>query len=187
MHPLYEKATKLSYDVIDAAIAVHKHFGSGLLESIYVKALVRNITRTLTELGGGFAYVGHQVRVNVGGKDFWPDLIFYHLKTQRYLVIELKAGEFMPEHVGQLGFYMTAVDRQIKNDWDKPTIGLVLCREGNRTIIEYALNTTNMPMGVGKYALTKEAPLDIKDMNESLARLPPVVDATLSKSDDACG
>jgi len=146
------------------------------------KALVRNITRTLTELGGGFAYVGHQVRVNVGGKDFWPDLIFYHLKTQRYLVIELKAGEFMPEHVGQLGFYMTAVDRQIKNEWDKPTIGLVLCRKGNRTVIEYALNTTNMPMGVGRYELTQEAPSEIEEMNKSLARLPPVVDATISES-----
>lgn len=146
------------------------------------KALVRNISRTLTELGGGFAYVGHQVRVNVGGKDFWPDLIFYHLKTQRYLVIELKAGEFMPEHVGQLGFYMTAVDRQIKNAWDKPTVGLVLCRRGNRTIIEYALNMTHMPMGVGKYELTKSAPPDIAEMNDSLSRLPPVVDATLSAS-----
>lgn len=144
------------------------------------KALVRNISRTLTELGGGFAYVGHQVRVNVGGKDFWPDLIFYHLKTQRYLVIELKAGEFMPEHVGQLGFYMTAVDRQIKNPWDRPTVGLVLCRKGNCTIIEYALNMTHMPMGVGKYELTRSAPPEIAEMNDSLSRLPPVVDATLS-------
>lgn len=151
------------------------------------KALVRNITRTLTELGGGFAYVGHQVRVNVGGKDFWPDLIFYHLKSRRYLVIELKAGEFMPEHVGQLGFYMTAVDRQIKNEWDKPTIGLVLCRKGNRTIIEYALNTTNLPMGVGKYSLTLEAPEEINEMQASLSRLPPVVDATLSESEAAEG
>ena len=73
------------------------------------KALVRNITRTLTELGGGFAYVGHQVRVTVGGEDFWPDLIFYHLKSRRYLVIELKAVNFKPEHIGQLGFYMVAV------------------------------------------------------------------------------
>ena len=92
------------------------------------KALVRNITRTLTELGGGFAYVGHQVRVNVGGEDFWPDLIFYHLKSRRYLVIELKAVNFKPEHIGQLGFYMVAVDRQLKNEWDAPTVGLVLCR-----------------------------------------------------------
>ena len=91
------------------------------------KALVRNITRTLTELGGGFAYVGHQVRVNVGGEDFWPDLIFYHLKSRRYLVIELKAVNFKPEHIGQLGFYMVAVDRQLKNEWDAPTVGLVLC------------------------------------------------------------
>lgn len=145
-------------------------------------ALVRNITRTLTELGGGFAYVGHQVRVNVGGEDFWPDLIFYHLKSRRYLVIELKATGFKPEHVGQLGFYMEAIDRQIKNEWDAPTIGLLLCREGNRTVVEYALNITDKPMGVAKYKLTQRPPKEIAVFRKVAAKLGVVVDETIANA-----
>ncbi len=151
------------------------------------KALVRNITRTLTELGGGFAYVGHQVRVTVGGEDFWPDMIFYHLKSRRYLVIELKAGNFKPEHVGQLGFYMEAIDRQIKNEWDAPTVGLVLCRDGNRTVVEYALSVTARPMGVARYKLTKIPPKELAEMKEAVARLGAVVDATFKGDAAACG
>ena len=144
------------------------------------KALVRNITRTLTELGGGFAYVGHQVRVNVGGEDFWPDLIFYHLKSRRYLVIELKAVNFKPEHIGQLGFYMVAVDRQLKNEWDAPTVGLVLCRDGNRTVVEYALSVTDKPMGVAKYRLTQKTPKELSSMKRAVARLGTIVDETIA-------
>ena len=144
------------------------------------KALVRNITRTLTELGGGFAYVGHQVRVTVGGEDFWPDLIFYHLKSRRYLVIELKAVNFKPEHVGQLGFYMVAVDRQLKNEWDAPTVGLVLCRDGNRTVVEYALSAMDMPMGVAKYKLARRPPKELADMKQVVAKLGTVVDETIA-------
>ena len=144
------------------------------------KALVRNITRTLTELGGGFAYVGHQVRVNVGGEDFWPDLIFYHLKSRRYLVIELKAVNFKPEHIGQLGFYMVAVDRQLKNEWDAPTVGLVLCRDGNKTVIEYALSVTDKPMGVAKYRLTQKTPRELSSMKRAVARLGTIVDETIA-------
>ena len=147
------------------------------------KALVRNITRTLTELGGGFAYVGHQVRVNVGGEDFWPDLIFYHLKSRRYLVIELKAVNFKPEHIGQLGFYMVAVDRQLKNEWDASTVGLVLCRDGNKTVIEYALNATDKPMGVAKYRLSQKTPKELSSMKRAVARLCTVVDATIAEAE----
>lgn len=147
------------------------------------EALVRNITRTLTELGGGFAYVGHQVRVNVGGEDFWPDLIFYHLKSRRYLCIELKAGGFKPEHVGQLGFYMEAIDRQIKNEWDEPTIGLLLCRDGNRTVVEYALSVTDKPMGVARYKLTQRPPKGLAEIKKAADRLGVVVDETFMESE----
>lgn len=146
------------------------------------KALVRNITRTLTELGGGFAYVGHQVRVTVGGEDFWPDLIFYHLKNRRYLCIELKAGGFRPEHIGQLGFYMTAIDRQIKNRWDAPTVGLLLCRNGNRTVIEYALNITDKPMGVAQYKLVQTPPEELSEINQAIVKLGAVVDETFDQA-----
>ena len=144
------------------------------------EALVRNIARTLTELGGGFAYVGHQVRVTVGGEDFWPDLVFYHLKSRRYLVIELKAGNFKPEHVGQLGFYMEAVDRQIKNEWDAPTVGLVLCRNGNRTVVEYALGVVDRPMGVARYRLVQRPPEEFSEMAAAVSRLGIVVDETFA-------
>jgi len=166
---------------------VKSEYAFELLESVdehderaVERALVRNITRTLTELGGGFAYVGHQVRVTVGGEDLWPDLIFYHLKYRRYLVIELKAGNFKPEHIGQLGFYMVAVDRQVKHEWDGPTVGLVLCRDGDRTVAEYALSISDMPMGVGKYKLSKKAPADMPEIALPVSRLEAVVDETLA-------
>ena len=193
---LYEKSGQAITN-FDSTLAIPDgHLASELIKNEYAfgildavdpnderaieRALVHNITRTLTEFGGGFAYVGHQVRVNVGGEDFWPDLIFYHLKYRRYLVIELKAGKFMPEHVGQLGFYMTAVDRQIKHEWDGRTIGLILCREGNRTVVEYALADEARPMGVGTYNLINELPPDVPEMSAPVARLPAVVDETIT-------
>ena len=95
---------------------------------------------------------------------------------------ELKVGEFKPEHVGQLGFYMTAVDRQIKNPWDEETVGLVLCGERDRTVVEYALNMSRVPMGVAQYTLsyTKEPPKELSEMAPALARLGQVVDDTIS-------
>jgi predicted nuclease of restriction endonuclease-like (RecB) superfamily len=91
-------------------------------------ALIRHVTEFLLELGAGFAYVGRQVQLEVGEEDFFVDLLFYHLKLRCYVVIELKAGKFKPEHIGQLGFYMTAVDANIRADADGPTIGLLLCK-----------------------------------------------------------
>lgn len=91
-------------------------------------ALVQHVTNFLLELGAGFAFVGRQVLLDVGGEEFFVDLLFYHLKLRCYVVIELKAGKFKPEHLGQLGFYLTAVDRQVKHEQDNPTIGLLLCK-----------------------------------------------------------
>jgi len=193
---LYEKAGKASTNFSSTLPAPDGYLAKELVKNEYSfaltetldenserdveKALVQNITRTLTELGGGFAYVGHQVRVNVGGEDFWPDLIFYHLKSRRYLVIELKSVNFKPEHIGQLGFYMVAVDRQLKNDWDAPTVGLILCRDGNKTVIEYALSVTDKAMGVARYRLTQKTPKELSYMKRAVARLGGVVDATIA-------
>lgn len=148
------------------------------------QALVRNITRTLTELGGGFAYVGHQVCVPVGEEEFFPDLIFYHLALRRYFVIELKARKFKPADLGQLGFYMTCVDRQIKHEWDGPTVGLVLCKSKDRTVVEYALAGANRPMGVAQYRLTKAPPRELRVAAESIARLTSVVDETYAAAEE---
>ncbi len=102
-------------------------------------ALVKHVTEFLLELGAGFAFVGRQVLLNVGGDEFFIDLLFYHLKLRCYVVIELKGGKFKPEHLGQLGFYLTAVDRQVKSEQDNPSIGLLLCKSKNKVVAEYKL------------------------------------------------
>jgi predicted nuclease of restriction endonuclease-like (RecB) superfamily len=121
-------------------------------------ALVKHITQFLLELGAGFAFVGRQVHLEVGGDDFFIDLLFYHLKLRCYVVIELKADKFKPEHLGQLGFYLTAVDRQLKSEQDSPTIGLLLCKSKNKVVAEYALGDKNQPMGIAEYKLLESLP-----------------------------
>lgn len=121
-------------------------------------ALVKHITQFLLELGAGFAFVGRQMHLEVGGDDFFIDLLFYHLKLRCYVVIELKADKFKPEHLGQLGFYLTAVDRQVKAEQDNPTIGLLLCKSKNKVVAEYALGDKTQPMGVSEYKLLESLP-----------------------------
>ncbi|MGK2876782.1 MAG: PDDEXK nuclease domain-containing protein [Nocardioides sp.] len=122
------------------------------------QALVDHVADFLIELGAGFAYVGRQVHLEVGGDDFFIDLLFYHLQLRAYVVIEIKAGKFKPEHVGQLGFYMTAVDAQVKHEDDAPTIGLLLCKSRNEVVAEYALRDITRPLGVSEYQLAKALP-----------------------------
>nr|WP_198246711.1 PDDEXK nuclease domain-containing protein [methane-oxidizing endosymbiont of Gigantopelta aegis] len=122
------------------------------------QALLRHVTEFLLELGAGFAFVGKQVHLEVGGDDFYIDLLFYHLKLRCYVVIELKAGDFKPEHLGQLGFYLTAVDRQVKAAEDHPTIGLLLCKSKNKVVAEYALGDKTQPMGIAEYKLQESLP-----------------------------
>ncbi len=121
-------------------------------------ALVQHVTEFLLELGAGFAFVGRQVMLDVGGDEFFIDLLFYHLRLRCYVVIELKAGTFKPEHLGQLGFYMTAIDKQMKHELDNPTIGLLLCKSKNKLVAEYALGDKNQPMGIAEYKLEESLP-----------------------------
>ncbi|CAM2195881.1 DUF1016 domain-containing protein [Paraburkholderia kururiensis] len=130
------------------------------------QALTRHITRFLLELGAGFAFVGRQYRLEVAGDEFLIDLLFYHLKLRCYVVVELKTTPFRPEYAGQLNFYLSAVDAQIKAPEDQPTIGLLLCREKNRLVAEYALRGMANPMGVAQYQLMREVPASLE------ARLP---------------
>jgi predicted nuclease of restriction endonuclease-like (RecB) superfamily len=127
-------------------------------------ALVRHITRFLLELGAGFAFVGRQHRIEVAGDEFFIDLLFYHTRLKCYVVVELKATAFKPEHAGQLNFYLAAVDAQIKAADDQPTIGLLLCKTKNRLVAEYALSGIAKPMGVAEYQLVRALPepLDTK-------------------------
>jgi len=121
-------------------------------------ALVRHITRFLLELGAGFAFVGRQQRIEVAGDEFFIDLLFYHVRLKRYVVVELKAGAFAPEHAGQLNFYLAAVDAQLKAADDNPTIGLLLCKTKNQLVAEYALSGIAKPMGVAEYQLLRALP-----------------------------
>lgn len=120
--------------------------------------LIRHITRFLLELGAGFAFVGRQFRLDVGGDEFFIDLLFYHTRLKCYVVVELKATAFKPEHAGQLNFYLAAVDAQIKAEDDKPTIGLLLCKQQNRLVAEYALSGIDKPIGVAEYQLLRDLP-----------------------------
>jgi predicted nuclease of restriction endonuclease-like (RecB) superfamily len=134
-------------------------------------ALVRHISRFLIELGAGFAYVGRQVHIEVGGDDFFIDLLFYHLKLHCYVVVELKAGAFKPEHAGQLSFYLTAVDAQVKAPEDGPTIGLLLCKTQNRVVAEYALRDSNKPIGVAEYQLLAALPAELQTSLPSIEQI----------------
>lgn len=122
------------------------------------RALTQHITRFLLELGAGFAFVGRQYRLEVGGDEFFVDLLFYHLKLRCYVVVELKTTPFKPEYAGQLNFYLSAIDAQVKAPEDQSTIGLLLCKEKNRLVAEYALRGVAKPMGVAEYQLMREVP-----------------------------
>jgi predicted nuclease of restriction endonuclease-like (RecB) superfamily len=121
-------------------------------------ALIRHITKFLLELGSGFAFIGRQYRLEVNGNEFFIDLLFYHTRLKCYVVVELKATAFKPEHAGQLNFYLTAVDRQVKALEDKPTIGLLLCKTHDRLVAEYALSGIEKPIGVAEYQLVRALP-----------------------------
>lgn len=134
-------------------------------------ALVKHVTQFLLELGAGFAFIGRQRLLEVGGDEFFIDLLFYHLKLRRYLVIELKATKFKPEHLGQLGFYCTAIDAQVKAPDDAPTIGLLLCKTKSELVAEYALRSSTSPIGVSEYRLVESLPKDLEAGLPSIARI----------------
>ena len=134
-------------------------------------ALVQHVTNFLLELGDGFAFVGKQVHLEVGEQDFYVDLLFYHIKLHCYIVIELKTAAFKPEHIGQLSFYVTAVDRQLKSEQDAPTIGLLLCKTKDKVVAEYALQDIHKPIGISEYELTRSIPENLKSSLPSIEQL----------------
>jgi predicted nuclease of restriction endonuclease-like (RecB) superfamily len=126
-------------------------------------ALLSHIQRFLLELGVGFTFVGSQYHIVVGDEDFYIDLLFYHIKLRCFVVIELKAGNFKPEYAGKLNFYMTAIDRLVKQPEDRQTIGIILCKTKNKVTAEYALSNIHSPMGVATYQTGEELPESFKD------------------------
>ena len=147
-------------------------------------ALVKHVTEFLLELGAGFAFVGRQVLLDVGGDEFFIDLLFYHLKLRCYVVIELKGGKFKPEHLGQLGFYLTAVDAQVKHAQDGPTIGLLLCKSKNKVVAEYALRNKAQPLGVAEYQLVESLPPELQTSLPSIEQIERELGGSTSLDDD---
>ena len=137
-------------------------FKEDMVERDIEQALVRDVTKLLLELGTGFAFLGNQYHLNVGGDDFYIDLLFYNLNLRCYVVIELKTGEFKPEYAGQLNFYLSAVDAILKKEQDAPSIGLLLCKSKNDLVAEYSLKDMSKPIGVSAYQITSNLPKELE-------------------------
>ena len=137
-------------------------FKEDMVERDIENALVKEITFLLLELGTGFAFLGNQYHLNVGGDDFYIDLLFYNLNLRSYVVVELKTGDFKPEYVGQLNFYLSAVDGILKKDNDNPSIGLLLCKNRNNLVAEYALKDMSKPIGISEYKITNNLPEELE-------------------------
>ena len=133
--------------------------------------LVAHITQFLLELGAGFAYIGRQVPLQVGERDFFLDLLFYHTRLHCYVVVELKTVDFEPEFAGKLNFYLKAVDEQLRSEGDQPTIGLLLCKSNDRLVAEYALSDIQKPMGLATYTLSHTLPEALRGKLPSIEQL----------------
>ena len=143
-------------------------FKEDMVERDIEQAMVRDVTKLLLELGTGFAFLGNQYHLNVGGDDFYVDLLFYNLNLRCYVVIELKTGDFKPEYVGQLNFYLSAVDGILKKEHDNPSIGLLLCKSKNNLVAEYSLKDISKPIGVSEYKITSSLPDDLEEQLPSI-------------------
>ncbi len=132
--------------------------GPDVTERQLEMALLERLKVFILELGKGFAFVGNQVHLEVGGKDYYVDLLFYHLRLRCYVVIDLKVEEFKPEFAGKMNFYLATVDDLMRHSDDKPSIGLILCKDKNRIVVGYALRSSKHPVGVAGYKITKRLP-----------------------------
>ncbi len=126
------------------------------------RALVGRIEHFLRAMGGLFSFVGSQFRLEVEGNEYFIDLLLYHRRLKSLVAIELKVGEFQPEFVGKMQFYLTALDRQVREKWENPSIGIILCKSKKRTVVEYALYEARKPIGVATYRMFKRLPRELK-------------------------
>lgn len=141
------------------------HLQKGYNERELEEALVTNVTHFLLELGQGFSYVGRQMELQMpGGQTFFPDLIFYHIPQHRYVVVELKAVEFLPEFAGKLNFYVTAVDELMRGKGDNPSVGLIICKSKDKTVVEWSLKDIQKPLGVAAYQLEEVVERTVKEL-----------------------
>lgn len=143
--------------------------------------LIKHITHFLLELGRGFAFIGRQYKLEIGEKDYFIDLLFYHTKLKCHIVVELKARDFKPEHAGKLSFYLSAVDDILKSESDNPTIGIILCQSKNKIEAEYALRGISQPIGAAEYQLSKSIPKDIKSELPAIDEIEKELSLSLKK------
>jgi predicted nuclease of restriction endonuclease-like (RecB) superfamily len=184
---LYERQGKAITNFERTLPAPHSDLARSLIKGPYVfdfltlgpeaqerdleRALLNHLRDFLLELGKGFAFVGSQYRLDVGGEEFYIDLLFYQLRLRCFVVIDLKIGEFKPEYAGKMNFYLSAVDDLLCHPEDRPSIGLILCKSQNRLVAEYALRDVSKPMGVATYRLTEALPADLEDSLPSIEEL----------------
>ena len=153
--------------------------GPEVLERDLERSLIEHVRDFILELGKGFAFVGSQYHLEIGGQDYFLDLLFYHLRLRCYVAIDLKIEEFKPEFAGKMNFYLSAMDDVLRQSNDQPSLGLILCKERNRLIVEYALRDMSKPMGVAAYRLTQALPERLKSelpTSEDLAAELPLLD-----------
>jgi len=143
----------------------------GYKEKELEDALAENITQVLLELGQGFAYVGRQVRMQVGDTEVFADLLFYHLRLRCYVVVELKATAFKADYIGQLGLYVSAVNHLMKTEADNPTIGLLICKTKDNVVAEWALESSSQPIGVSAFELTELMPKEFESALPSIKEI----------------
>lgn len=155
-------------------------------ESELEQKLIDHLQKFLIELGQGFAFVGRQVHLEVGDQDFYIDLLFYHLKLRCYVVIELKAGKFKPEHAAQVSMYLNMVDDLLRHPDDKPSIGLLLVKDKNNFVVEYALSGYKKPIGVAQWErqLTKSLPAELKPSLPTIEEIENELAGELSDDND---
>jgi len=153
-----------------ASMAVKDHYTFDFLELSeehserqLEMALVANLRRFLSEMGGAFAYIGNQFPLSVGNQEFFVDLLLFHRRLRCLVAIDLKIGDFEPEHKGKMEFYLEALDRQERLESENPPIGIIICRDKNKTVVEYALSTAKRPIGVATYTVVSELPEAYRD------------------------
>jgi len=160
---LPEAQSDLAHQVLkDPYVFDFLSLGEEAQEREVERELVQHITKFLLELGAGFSFLGQQYHLEVGGDDFYLDLLFYHLNLRCYVIIELKTGKFKPEYAGQLNFYLSAIDDKLRHTDDNVTIGLLLCKDKNKLVAEYALRDVSKPIGISEYKIMKSIPAKLK-------------------------
>jgi len=139
-------------------------------------ALLLRMEAFLREMGGLFTFAGSQYRLDVGGKEYFVDILLYHRRLKCLVALELKVGEFKPEYVGKMQFYLAVLDDLVKTEHENPSIGMILCRDRNRTVVEYALKSTAGPMGVAQYRMVKKLPSDLESLLPSAEQVGLLMD-----------